>query len=70
MTFEYLFCKPNRWDNYTDEAWEEYLNRFHQFVIIHIEPKGKEHVLELIKEIEKLPFVLSAEPDYIEHLID
>ena len=63
VTFEYLSSKPKRGENYTDEAWEEYLNRFHQIIFIHIESQGKDHVLELIKEIEKLPFVLSAEPN-------
>lgn len=40
------------------------VNRFHQLVFIYVEPQGKEHIIELIKQIEQLPFVLSAEPNY------
>lgn len=50
-----------------DDEWEKYLNNYHQMVIIHIEPQGKEHIIELIKQIEKLPFVLAAEPNYLEY---
>ena len=65
---EHLFSEPKRWDFMTDEDWEKYLNNFHQIDIIHISPNGKENVIEIIKEIEKLPFVLAAEPNYLEHL--
>ena len=68
VILEHLFNEPKRDSRYTDDEWEKYLNNYHQMVIIHIEPQGKEHIIELIKQIEKLPFVLAAEPNYLEHL--
>lgn len=70
VRIENLFNEPKRRNNCSDEEWENYLNNYHQIVILSVEPKGKEHIIELIKEIEKLPFVLSAEPDYIMHAED
>ena len=67
VILEHLFNEPKRDSRYTDDEWEKYLNNYHQMVIIHIEPQGKEHIIELIKQIEKLPFVLAAEPNYLDY---
>lgn len=38
---------------------------FRQIVFIHLEPLGKEKVIESIRKLEELEFVLCAEPNYI-----
>lgn len=47
---------------------EDKLNNFHQIVFLYVDVETKEDIIELIKELEKLPFIRSAEPNYIEHL--
>ena len=42
-------------------------DNFHQIVFLYVDVETKEDVIELIKELEKLPFIRSAEPNYIEH---
>ena len=46
---------------------EDKLNNYHQIVFLHVTVESKEEIIELIKELEKLPFIRSAEPNYIEH---
>ena len=46
---------------------EDKLNNFHQDVFLYVDVETKEEIIELIKELEKLPFIRSAEPNYIEH---
>ena len=46
---------------------EDKLNNFHQDVFLYVDVETKEEVIELIKELEKLPFIRSAEPNYIAH---
>ncbi len=46
---------------------EDKLNNFHQIVFLYVDVETKEEIIELIKELEKLPFIRSAEPNYIEH---
>lgn len=70
IKLEHLFNKPTRPKEYTDAQWDNYLDNYHQFVFIHIKPQGKEHIIELIKQIEQLPFVLYAGPDYLYELCD
>jgi hypothetical protein len=41
------------------------LDNFRQIVFIHLEPLGKEKVIESIRKLEELEFVLCAEPNYI-----
>ena len=47
---------------------EDKLDNFHQIVFLYVDVETKEEIIELIKELEKLPFIRSAEPNYIEHL--
>ena len=44
---------------------EDKLNNFHQIVFLYVDVETKEEIIELIKELEKLPFIRSAEPNYI-----
>ena len=46
---------------------EDKLDNFHQIVFLYVDVESKEDIIELIKELEKLPFIRSAEPNYIEH---
>jgi hypothetical protein len=46
---------------------EDKLDNFHQIVFLYVDVETKEEIIELIKELEKLPFIRSAEPNYIEH---
>lgn len=44
---------------------EDKLNNFHQIVFLYVDVDTKQEIIDLIKEIEKLPFVESAGPNYI-----
>ena len=44
---------------------EEKLDNYSQIVFLYVDVETKEEIIKLIKEIEKLPFVRSAEPNYI-----
>ena len=46
---------------------EDKLNNFHQIVFLYVDVETKEEIIELIIELEKLPFIRSAEPNYIEY---
>lgn len=46
---------------------EDKLDNFHQIVFLYVDVETKEEIIELIKELEKLPFIRSAEPNYIEY---
>ena len=46
---------------------EDKLNNFHQDVVLYVDAETKEEIIELIKELEKLPFIRTAEPNYIAH---
>ena len=46
---------------------EDKLDNFHQIVFLYVDVETKEEIIELIKELEKLPFIRSAEPNHIEH---
>ena len=46
---------------------EDKLDNFHQIVFLYVDVETKEEIIELIKELEKLPFIRIAEPNYIEH---
>ncbi len=46
---------------------EDKLDNFNQIVFLYVDVETKEEIIELIKELEKLPFIRSAEPNYIEH---
>ena len=46
---------------------EDKLDNFNQIVFLYVDVDTKQEIIELIKEIEKLPFVESAGPNYIEH---
>ena len=47
---------------------EDKLDNFHQIVFLYVDVETKEEIIELIKELEKLPFIRSAEPNSIEHV--
>ena len=59
ITIEYTFIEPKS---------SEVAPNFHQILFIHLEPSSKEHIIELINQIEQLPFVLAAEPNFVMHL--
>lgn len=40
-------------------------HKFHQIICITLKNKGKKEVLNAVRELEKLDYVLSAEPNYI-----
>ena len=42
------------------------IDNFNQIVFLYVDVATKQEVIDLIKEIEKLPFVESAGPNYIE----
>ena len=44
---------------------EDKLDNFHQIVFLYVDVETKEEVIELIKELENLPFIRSADPNYI-----
>ena len=44
------------------------IDNFNQIVFLYVDVATKQEVIDLIKEIEKLPFVESAGPNYIEHV--
>ena len=46
---------------------EDKLDNFNQIVFLYVDVDTKQEIIDLIKEIEKLPFVESAGPNYIEH---
>ncbi len=46
---------------------EDKLDNFNQIVFLYVNVESKEEIIELIKELEKLPFVESANPNSIEH---
>ena len=41
------------------------LEAYHQIVFLYVEGQDKSQILQIIKELEKLPFVHSASPNYI-----
>ena len=46
---------------------EDKLDNFNQIVFLYVNVDTKQEIIDLIKEIEKIPFVESAGPNYIEH---
>ena len=47
---------------------EKYLlEKYHQTVFLYVDVESKEEIIELIKELEKLPFIRSADPNHIEY---
>ena len=46
---------------------EDKLDNFNQIVFLYVDVESKEDIIELIKELEKLPFVRSVGPNSIEH---
>ena len=62
---EYISSTPP--SHFYEPGNEDKLNNFHQIVFLYVDVETKEEIIELIKELEKLPFIRSAEPNYIEH---
>lgn len=60
-SLEYYFLKPD--DSYNNE-------NFRQILVIYLKTHGKEQVLDAIKELEKLKFVKTAQPEYIYSAVD
>ena len=48
---------------YFEEEYKHLLERYNQIVFLHVEGKDKMEIIRLIKQIEKLEFVRSAEPN-------
>lgn len=61
--FRYIMQFPSK------DRDEDYKSRFRQIIAIDLIPQEREKIIELIKEIEKLDFVRSAEPNIIVHLL-
>ena len=47
---------------------EDKLDNFHQIVFLYVDVETKEEIIELIIELEKLPFIESVGPNSIEHV--
>lgn len=62
---EYISSTPP--SHFYEPGNEDKLNNFHQIVFLYVDVETKEEIIELIKELEKLPFIRSAEPNHIEH---
>ena len=62
---EYIISTPP--SHFYEPGNEDKLDSFHQIVFLYVDVETKEEIIELIKELEKLPFIRSAEPNYIEH---
>lgn len=60
VRIDYVFERPN------DYMYKEgTAGRYTQIVFILVKPRGKEKIIEYIRELEKLPFVRSAEPNML-----
>ena len=60
VRIDYVAERPN------DYMYKEgTASNYTQIVFILVKPRGKEKIIEYIKELEKLPFVRSAEPNMI-----
>lgn len=46
--------------------YKDLLEKYRQVVFIHLEPLGKEKVIESIRKLEKLEFIKSVNPNYIQ----
>lgn len=52
-------------DHFYKPGNKHLLNDFHQIVFLYVDVESKTRIIEIIREIEKLPFVRSADPNYI-----
>ena len=60
-SLHYYLLKPD-----PNRLWnEEYIEGFRQMLVIYLKEPGKERVVEVIKELEKLDFVQIVNPNYI-----
>lgn len=55
-------------DCYLDKDLKDEYSTFHQMVVLKLKNKGKQEVLDTIRELEKRDDVLVAEPNYTAHL--
>ena len=49
-----------------EEEYKKQLENYHQIVFLHVDVESKSEIIKLIKELEKLEFVRSANPNYIQ----
>ena len=50
-----------------EEEYKHLLEPYNQIVFLHVSVECKEEIIELIKELEKLPFIRSANYNMILH---
>ena len=48
------------------DEYKDLLEKYHQIVFLHVDVQSKSEIIELIKELEKLEFIRSADPNHIE----
>ena len=48
------------------DEYKDLLEKYHQIVLLHVDVQSKSEIIELIKELEKLEFIRSADPNHIE----
>ena len=64
---EVVYISTTPPSHFYESGNEDKLNNFNQIVFLYVNVDSKKEIIKLIKEIEKLPFVESAGPNYIEH---
>ncbi len=52
-------------DYFFQPEYKDLLENFRQIIFIYVEPLGKEEIINSIKELEKLSFIRSANPNYV-----
>ena len=63
---EYVFLRPK--DSNMDDL--EYIERYRQMAFVHLKKKTRDAVVTTIRELEALPFIASASPNYIHSFDD
>lgn len=58
---------PRPPEYFFEEEYKDLLEKYHQTVVLYVDVESKEEIIELIKELEKLPFIRSADPNHIEY---
>ncbi len=54
-------------DYFFEPEYEDKLNNYKQIVFIHVEPEGKEKIIELIRYLEQINFIYAVTPNHIQH---
>ena len=56
---------PRPPDYFFEEEYKHLLEKYNQIVFLHVDVQSKSEIIDCIKELEKLEFVRSANPNYI-----